>query len=307
MERPIRIGTRRSKLAMAQTQEVIDLLQKADESLTFETVGIVTRGDRTSGPLYQAGGKGLFTADLEEALRRGEIDLAVHSAKDVPVDISDEFVIAAIVPRTDPRDALVSKSGYGVEQLPTGASVGTSSLRRSAQLIAARNDIRVVPIRGNVETRLEAVLGCGGEEELDAAILAMAGMIRIGLDRKHSGCISALDAARFIPAAGQGTLLVQCLAHGEAASLVRPLDDCVSSQAVLAEREVLRALGANCHSCIGVHIFGQTGQWSGRAMVARADGSKMLNVEVQASTAQVVAAELVSELRERGAVPLLGS
>ena len=153
----VRIGTRRSMLAMAQSQIVADALRAVHSEIHVELLPIITGGDEQSGPLAPAGGKGLFTAELEQALRSGEIHLAVHSAKDMPAGMPEEFTIAAVPPREDPRDVFVSRAG-AIEELSAGATVGTGSLRRKAQLLAARGDLKVVPIRGNIETRLAKAL-----------------------------------------------------------------------------------------------------------------------------------------------------
>ena len=207
--RKIRIGTRSSELALAQTGLVARAIRRLLPSLEAEIVPVVTKGDTTTGPLWRAGGKGLFTSRLEDALRGGDIDLAVHSAKDVPTDMPGDLAISAVPERADPADVLVSPTGGSIEDLPPNARVGTSSLRRAAQLLARRPDVRVTPIRGNVETRLGKALSGDG---IDAAILAAAGLERSGLAKQHGPNICRLDPEQFLPAAGQGALLVQ--GHG---------------------------------------------------------------------------------------------
>ena len=196
----IRIATRGSQLALAQTGQVAELIRQANPALRTELVAISTRGDRHAGPLAEVGGKGLFTRELEEALRAGTVDLAVHSAKDLPAEMESDFAIAAVPVRQDARDALASRSGP-LAELPGGAAVGTGSLRRRAQLLAARPDLNVVPIRGNVETRLLKALG--EQAELHAVVLAMAGLNRGGLADKYGDRLFPLDADQVIPAAGQ--------------------------------------------------------------------------------------------------------
>jgi hydroxymethylbilane synthase len=287
----IRIGTRRSPLALAQAREVADAIAAAGADV--RVVPVSTRGDRTAGALAPAGGKGLFTAALEERLRRGEIDLAVHSAKDLPVEMAADLAIVAAPPRADPRDAVVSPHG-GLADLPEGAALGTGSLRRRAQVLAARDDLNVVPLRGNVDTRIRRLLAGG---PLDAVVLAVAGLQRTGLAETHRDIIHPLDAEAFIPAAGQGTLAVQALAANEpAAAAARAVDDAAAHAALLAERGILRALGADCHSCIAAHVSPAETGWRGVAMSAEADGSGLVRSEAAGETAEAVAASLVAGL-----------
>jgi hydroxymethylbilane synthase len=287
----IRIGTRRSRLALAQAREVADAIAAAGAGARI--VPVATRGDRTTGALGPAGGKGLFTAALEDRLRRGEIDLAVHSAKDVPVEMDADLALVAAPPRADPRDAVVSPHG-GLADLPEGATVATGSLRRRAQVLAARGDLSVVPIRGNVDTRIRKLLAGG---PLHALLLAVAGLHRAGLAEAHGGIIHPLDADAFIPAAGQGTLAVQALAaNAPAAAAARTIDDAAAHAALLAERQVLRALGADCHSCIAAHVSPAETGWRGVAMSAEADGSGLVRSEAAGETAEAVAASLVAGL-----------
>jgi hydroxymethylbilane synthase len=316
----IRIGTRGSMLAMAQARIVADALTKLSPGLAVETVPLVTKGDLRQEPLALIGqgrrwpltavgdlGKGLFTSRLEEALRGGEIDLAVHSAKDVPVDMAADLAIAAVPPRADPADTLVSTGGWRIEDLPRGARVATGSLRRRAQLLALRPDLAVVPIRGNVESRLARVLSPDGRAEFDAAVLAAAGLERSGLLARHGRCIRGLDPEAFVPAAGQGALLVQCLAGAEAAGLAVGLSDPPSFQAVTAERSVLAALKADCHGCIAVYVAAAAGSWRALGVVARADGGGMVRASAEASAASQAADLLVQRLRGMGAESLLAS
>ena len=302
---PIRIGTRSSLLAMAQAKGVADALRAADPDVKVELAPISTRGDGTLGKIAQIGGKGAFTAELETALRSGRIDLAVHSAKDVPVDTAADVTIGAIPKRIDPADALVTRTGGPIESLPRGATVATGSLRRRAQLLGERCDLKVVDIRGNVETRLRKVLtrGANGRdrEQIDATVLAMAGLIRSGLLEKHPECICRFDVHRFIPPAGQGALIVQTREGTEFGDLLGSIGDPVSWQGVLAERSVLRELNADCRAPIAVHIYRSSGNWEGLAMRAEGDGGEMTRTNASADTAQQVAAMLTDELNRRGA------
>jgi len=294
---------------MRQAQLVAEALEDRCGHVRTEFVGIVTGGDRAAGALAPLGGKGLFTAELEEALRRGDIHLAVHSAKDLPVSMSGRFTIAAIPGRDDPRDALLSRGGGGIEDLPRGASVGTASPRRRAQLLCCRGDLNVVPVRGNVETRVRRVLEPGAGA-LDAVVLAMAGLKRCGLTDTHGRNISPLDAETFVPAAGQGILVAQYLTGAaEIAELLEPLEDAEARSALLAERLVLRELGAGCRSCIGVHVApkGPKGRWKALAMAARADGAGMIRLEAEAASAEAAGADLLHDLRRKGAGELLSN
>ena len=289
-------------LAMAQARIVAEAIRARRANAKVELVPIVTRGDRARGSVGPSGGKGLFTAELESALRAGDVQLAVHSAKDLPAALPDDLVIAAIPSREDPRDALVSRGGGGIESLPRGATVATSSQRRRAQLLAVRPDLQVVPIRGNVETRIRKALDSPGAGP-DAVVLAMAGLRRSGLAVSHAKHICPLAVEAMIPPAGQGALAVQCLAlAAEAIDIVAPLDEPVAHQAVLAERAVLRAMGADCRSCIAVHIAPDCYRgeqcWRALAMLAHSDGGNMARFDLTAATPAEAATALLDQMRE---------
>jgi hydroxymethylbilane synthase len=246
------IGTRKSPLAMAQSRWVADALCALHPGLRGELVPIITGGDRYFGPLHEVGGKGLFTAELESALREGAIDLAVHSAKDLPAAMSADLAIVAVPAREDPRDALVTVSGATIQSLPAGAVVGTSSPRRGAQIRVMRPEIQIVPLRGNVDTRLRKVLE---EAQVDATVLAMAGLIRAGLLEKNRTHICPLNVEEFIPAAGQGALAIEAaVANRRATDLAAAMDDEPSRQALEAERQVVAHLDADCRSSLAVHV-----------------------------------------------------
>ncbi len=279
----IRIGTRSSMLAIAQARIIADALYAACPRIHTEIVPFTTSGDRRKGPLAPVGGKGLFTAELENALRNGDIDIAVHSAKDMPAEMSPEFVIAAVPQREDPCDVLVSRSG-SIEKLPADAAVGTSSPRRRAQLLAIRGDLKVVPIRGNVDTRLARVLE-PARRQVDATVLALAGIRRAGLETQCIEFIHRLDVEQFTPAAGQGALAVQTLAdNSELAEMLAVFNDAASREALEAEREIIRRCGADCHSCIGVHAARVDNSWRILLMAARSDGSGMVKLKTTGST-----------------------
>jgi hydroxymethylbilane synthase len=294
----IRIGTRGSRLARAQARQVAGLLEAAC-GVRCEPVALTTRGDRRAGPLAPVGGKGLFTEELESALAAGRIELAVHSAKDLPVGFPRGLCIGAVPARADARDALVSPAGGSLDELPPGATVGTGSLRRRAQLLAERPDLRVTPVRGNVETRVARALDPSGG--LDAVVLAMAGLKRSGLLAELGARVRPLAIERMVPAAGQGALVAQCRRDDPAVvPLLRRIDDPVAAQRLLVERAVLRRLGADCHSCVAVHVTSGAPGWRGLAMVADSDGAGMVRCEVRARAVADVATALLEALAAQG-------
>ncbi|MBS0253999.1 MAG: hydroxymethylbilane synthase [Proteobacteria bacterium] len=242
--RPLRLGTRRSPLAMAQAEETRDRLIAAHPGLTVELVPVTASGDKVQDrPLAEIGGKALWTKELDQWLLAGEIDLAVHSAKDVETWRPAAIVLAAVLPREDVRDVLVGATSLAA--LPPGARIGTSAPRRAAQLLHHRPDCRVVSFRGNVATRL-AKLEAG---EADATLLAMAGLNRLG----QAGVGTPLDARVWLPAPGQGAIAIECRADDAATrALLAGVDHAPSHQALLAERALLAALGGNCHSAVAV-------------------------------------------------------
>ncbi|MDP7288843.1 MAG: hydroxymethylbilane synthase [Phycisphaerae bacterium] len=300
----IRIGTRRSMLALTQSGHVAAAIRAANENVTTELVEIVTTGDETVGPLLDVGGKGLFTEQLEDALRNGSIDMAVHSAKDVPTYLDDDLEISAVPLRADPRDAIVTAAGLDLRELPGGATVGTGSLRRRAQVMNWRSDVSVVPIRGNIETRMQRALP-GSDRPLDAVVLAMAGLVRAGLTEKYPANIRPL--IDIMPAAGQGALAIETLVgNGEIAPVLAPINDPNSLEALNAERAVLFDLQADCHSCIAVHFRRLEDKWMGAAMVAREDGSGLIKeIDVGGGAAGDLADTLAQKLRAKGAMDLL--
>lgn len=297
----LRLGTRRSPLAMAQADAVAAGLRRLGSEV--EIVAVTTRGDRTPGRLADAGGKGLFTSALEARLAEGSIDLAVHSAKDMPAAMSERFVIAAVPTRADARDALVGRFGC-VEALPDGARIGTGSPRRAAELRSLRADLRIEPIRGNVETRLARVLGEGAD--LHAVVLAVAGLSRLGMTETLRERLCPLEVSACVPAGGQGALALQIRADRPGlAELLAGLDDADSHAALLAERSVLRQMQADCHSCIGVHVGRAEGCWRAWSMTARADGSGRGRLEASGPTAERAGVSLWEALRSRGGPGLL--
>jgi hydroxymethylbilane synthase len=253
----IRIGTRRSALALWQARYIGGLIEAAAPGrVSVELVEITTRGDHfLAGPLPQGGGKGLFTRELEEALLSGSIDLAVHSLKDLPAELAPGLTLAAPPPREDPRDALCTSDGRTLGQLPQGARLGTSSLRRSVQLRALRPDLRIMPLRGNVPTRLARLKGT----ELDGIVLAAAGLRRLGLDSQIS---EFFDPHLLVPAVGQGILGLQHR-EGDAPLLaaLAPLADARTQACAEAERSLLATLGVGCTVPMGAHAW-----WDGELL-----------------------------------------
>ena len=273
---PIVVGTRGSPLAIAQTRHVCDRLIAAHPALAedgaLRTTIITTSGDRfVDRPLAEIGGKGLFTKEIEEALVDGRIDLAVHSMKDVPTWLPEGLEIAAITEREDPRDVLIAGGEPGVAglaDLPPGARVGTGSLRRQAQLLARRPDIVIVPMRGNVGTRLRKV----ADGEADATLLALAGLKRLGEDIAGVAVLAPED---MLPAVGQGALGIECrTSDGSVKEMLLPIVDPATTAAVRCERALLEVLDGSCRMPIaGLAVTDDAGELHLDALIARPDGS----------------------------------
>jgi hydroxymethylbilane synthase len=242
---------------MWQAEFVAGQLKASHPGLAIEFVKITTQGDRfLDAPLAAIGGKGLFVREIEQALLEEKIDLAVHSLKDLPGELPQGLTLAAPPPREDPRDALVGRDGRVLATLPENARVGTSSLRREVQVKALRPDLRVLPVRGNVQTRLDKAIG-SGPTPLDAVLLAHAGLVRLGLAAKAT---ELFDPARFVPAIGQGILGIEHrAADARVAKLLAPLGDRAAAVAASCERALLARLGAGCHVPLGGHaVVGRT-------------------------------------------------
>jgi hydroxymethylbilane synthase len=275
-DRPLRIGTRGSPLALAQAEELRRLLAGAHPQLAapgaIEIVVIKTTGDRVQDRrLMEIGGKGLFTKELEDALLDGRIDGAIHSLKDMQTWLPAGTRIDCILPREDPRDVLLAPNARGLADLPRGATVGTSSLRRQAQLLALRPDLKIVPLRGNVESRLRKISG----GEADATLLALAGLRRLGLADKANAILSADE---MLPAVGQGALAIQTREQDrEMGQFLSPLNDPASAASVFAERACLAELDGSCHTPIAALAeLEQNGRVIRlRALIALPDGSSI--------------------------------
>ncbi len=289
----LRLGTRRSRLATTQSQWVADLL--AERGHPVELVEIVTEGDVNGAPLTQIGGTGVFASALRRALHDGRIDLAVHSLKDLPVAPEPGLVVAAVPTREDPRDALCARDGLTLEALPRGARVGTGSPRRAAQLAVRRPDLEIVPIRGNVETRLRRV-----GDDLDAVVLACAGLARLGL-RGH--ITQTLPTDVLLPAAGQGALAVECRSdRPDLVTALGALDDPDTRAAVEAERALLATLEAGCTAPIGAFARpeGQTGLQLDAFLGAQASLVTTVSAEAVAAGADTVGLAATADAADAG-------
>ncbi|GHB30639.1 MULTISPECIES: hydroxymethylbilane synthase [Streptomyces] len=311
---PLRLGTRRSKLAMAQSGMVADAVREVT-GRAVELVEITTYGDVSREQLSQIGGTGVFVAALREALLSGEVDFAVHSLKDLPTTQPEGLVLAAVPEREDPRDVLVARDGLTFEQLPTGARIGTGSARRMAQLNSyARShglDIETVPIRGNVDTRI----GFVRSGELDAVVLAAAGLSRLG---RTGEVTDFLPVDTVLPAPGQGALAIECAAtSADLAAALAELDDPYTRVAVTAERALLAALEAGCSAPVGaladLLADGQTvNELRLRGVVGSTDGTSLVQlsttgpVPTSHDDAVALGRELAAEMLAKGAAGLMG-
>ena len=293
------VGTRRSRLALIQTRYVCTALQQAWPALTVRLVEITTEGDRLSGNL-SSGGKGLFTSALEEALTEGRIDIAVHSLKDLPIDPGHGLTLGAILGRETARDVLVTREGYNLDTLPAGSTIGTSSRRRRAQLNAHRPDLSIVPIRGNVDTRVQKML----DRLVDALVLAQAGLQRLGINHAPQ---SLIPLKVMLPAPGQGALAVQCRTGAEeAATRLEAVDDRAARQETTAERTFLSALGGGCASPIGAFARTNTNnQITMQGMVASPDGDRVIRVEGAGTDPETLGTRLAQQALEHGAAEVL--
>ena len=279
--RPLTIATRESRLALWQAEHVRSLLQ-ARLGTAVQLLGMTTLGDQIlDRSLSKVGGKGLFVKELETALAEGHADLAVHSLKDVPMNLPEGFALAAVLEREDPRDALVSPRYGSLAALPQGARVGTSSLRRVAQLLAARPDLRIEPLRGNLDTRLRKL----DEGHYDAIVLAAAGLMRLDLAERIAG---RFEAAEMLPAAGQGALGIEIRSDDrELHAALATLTDRPTWLAVHAERAVSRGLGGSCSMPLAAHAHWQGGRLHLAAALGHADDPMQPLLQAQASASVI--------------------
>lgn len=302
--RRIVIGTRGSKLALRQSLMVKEALENLWEGLEVELSIIKTTGDKiTDVPLAKVGGKGLFVKEIEDALLAGSVDLAVHSIKDVPAELPSGLIIGAIPKREDPRDVLVSVSYRSLMDLPQGAVVGTSSLRRTVQIRMLRPDLKVETLRGNLDTRLRKVK----EGLFDAVILAAAGIHRMGW---HEVIAEYLDPQEFLPAVGQGALGIEIREDDrEIAELVSKIHDKTTAFSVTAERSFLRELEGGCQVPIGCHCFVENGAVRLVGMIASLDGATVVRDEIKGrlDEAEMLGRKLAQELRRKGGEEILKS
>lgn len=294
------IATRESPLALWQAEHVKAVLEFTHPGLAVRLLGMRTQGDKwLSSPLSEVGGKGLFLKELEQAMQSGQAHIAVHSMKDVPAELPDGFVLPVIGFRDDVRDALVSSRGLGVADLPAGSRVGSASLRRQCQLRARRPDLEVLPIRGNVGTRL-GKLDAG---EYDALVLAGAGLTRLNLLARVTEYLTVEDS---VPSAGQGALGIECLADATAVrDLIAPLDDPLVRRTVSAERSVVAGLAADCSAPLGAYARLDGERIELMAALGSVDGRRLLRASASGPDPASVGAEVVEALRAQGAAGIL--
>lgn len=298
----LRIATRQSPLALWQTQHVAARLQMTHPQLAIELVPLSTRGDQVlDRSLAAIGGKGLFLKELEEAMLAGRADIAVHSLKDMPMNLDAPFIIGAILRRDDPFDALISPHYDRLELLPSGARVGTSSLRRQAQLRAFRTDLKLIDLRGNINTRLRKL----AENDFDAIVLACAGLDRLGM---HARIRQRLTAPDFLPAVAQGAIAIELVANNEKiASLLRPLHDADTALCVNTERAMNRLLHGSCQTPIAGYCTLDEGTLHLTGLVGRAEDGYCIRAQAYAPTcdSEDLGRRVADLLLARGAEPLL--
>ena len=294
----LRLGTRRSALAMAQSGMMARALEERHPGLTVELVPMTTTGDVVTGDLAEVGGKGLFTQELERGLLDGSLDLAVHSMKDLPVRLPEGLVVAAHPERADPRDALVSEAAGDLDGMPEGAVILTGALRRRAQILLRRPDLRVEPIRGNVDTRLRK----WREQNAGGVILACAGLVRLGLKDVP---IHPISPEVLIPAPCQGTLALEVRAGSQAEELVRALDHALTARTARAERRVVAAFGGDCTLPLAAWAREDNGRLRMTALLATPDGTLAARGEAVGDDPDQVAEACVAAMREDGADEVL--
>jgi hydroxymethylbilane synthase len=302
MAAALRIATRKSPLALWQAEHVRDRLMAAHPGLRVELVTMSTRGDKLlDAPLAKVGGKGLFVKELEQGMLEGQADIAVHSMKDVPVDLPQGLALPVILMREDPRDAFVSNRYESIEALPPGSRLGTSSLRRQCQINARHAGLRVVGLRGNVNTRLAKLDG----GEYDALILASAGLKRLGMAQRIRAYVGT-DVS--IPAIGQGAIGIECRADDlETLQLIAPLDHPQTHLCVRAERALNTRLHGGCQVPIAAHALISGGRLQLRAMVGSPDGQRVLRAEAEGSPdeGEALGIQLAEALIAQGAGEIL--
>ncbi len=302
MSQTIRIATRKSPLAMWQAEHVAAELKRVHPQLQVEIHGMTTQGDKIlDTPLAKIGGKGLFIKELEQGLLNDEADIAVHSMKDVPVELPDGLRLAVIMQREDPRDAFVSNRYQHLDELPEGAVVGTSSLRRQSQLAERRPDLQIRSLRGNVNTRLRKL----DDGEYDAIILAAAGLIRLGFQQRITALIGPEQS---LPAIGQGAVGIECRRDdARVNALIAPLHHAETASCVRAERAMNQRLNGGCQVPIAGYAMLESGHLWLRGLVGEPDGSDIIRGEVEGSPeeAEAMGIGLAERLLEWGADRIL--
>jgi len=302
MSQRLRIATRKSPLAMWQAEHVASLLRQANPDLEIELVGMSTQGDKIlDTPLAKIGGKGLFVKELEQGMLDGRADIAVHSMKDVPVELPEGLHLPVIMEREDPRDAFVSNRFSRLDELPQGAILGTASLRRQCQAAERRPDLKILPLRGNVNTRLRKL----DEGEFDAIILASAGLKRLGFRERISAC---LEPEESLPAIGQGAIGIECRVDDTRVNeLIAALHDAETAYCVEAERAMNNRLMGGCQVPIAGHAVLNHDRLFMRGLVGEPDGSRIMRAEISgpASEAARLGTELAEDLLGQGADQVL--
>lgn len=294
------VGTRKSLLATTQTNWIIERLKEVKPDLQVEVEKIVTKGDKILDvTLSKVGGKGLFVSEIEDALLKGQIDFAVHSSKDLPSEMPEGLVIGTIPEREDPRDCLITRDGRTLEELPSGAVVGTSSLRRQAQILAQRPDLVVKPIRGNVDTRIHKLK----EGQFDAIVLAVAGLKRIHYQEEIA---EILPVHVMVPAVGQGTLAVQCRADDqEMIGLLRQIWHEPTALAYRAERAFLKCFSGGCHLPIAAYAEAEGDKVKLTGLIASPNGDRMVKGTLIGQDPEQLGTELAKQLIDQGANEIL--
>ena len=298
----VRVGTRGSRLALIQTELTLAILREAHPNVNFEVVTVTTQGDANQTAPLAGMGLGVFVKEIERRLETGEIDMAVHSLKDMPTVLPSGMALGAVLERADPRDALVSHLGTTLGEFPAGAKIGTSSPRRQAQIAERRPDLDIVPIRGNVDTRLRKAAG----DECDGTVIAVAGLDRMGMSDVITEYLSPEE---FVPPPGQGAMAVEIRADDErTAELVASADHAPTTAAVKAERSFLEALGGGCQVPVGAYAkFDSSDSLRLTVFMAAPNGSTTYRVTVAGTSSDPLglAAEGWEVMREQGAAGLL--
>ena len=300
MIKTVRVGTRGSRLAIAQTEIALAALRKVHPHVRFEVIAISTKGDVDNRPLFTLDEKGIFEKEVNEAVKQGKVDFAVHSLKDVPSDLSDDLSVACIPKRASPNDVLVTDNGQKLKDLAPGSVVGTSSLRRAVQLTKTRVDLNVRPIRGNVETRVKKIIS----GEYDAAVLAEAGLSRLGM---KDVIVQRFSIRDFVPAPGQGAIAIVCRSDDAAlADMLQQIEDRHSRIAVLAERALIRKVEGGCRFPIGAVAITNEDKITLYASVFSADGKQSIHIKKSgtANKPEQLGSSVANMLVKQGAMDL---